>query len=154
VSFIADLYQTAKKWNVLAGIIISDLITFIAYMIYSGGIFRLGDIQMVLGVAIGAYFALKNMKEYQTALKTGLITALGGSILAAISLSVFDWAIFSFVFPISFLDIFIYYFLEAVIIGLSIGLIEGLYFRMKKPKRLISDDDLDDDIFYESLKAK
>lgn len=109
---------------------------------------------MVLGVAIGTYFALKNMKEYQAALKTGLITALGGSILAAISLSVFDWAVFSFVFPTSFSNIFLFYFLEAMIIGLSIGLIGGLYFRMKRPKRLISNDDLDDDIFYESLKSK
>jgi hypothetical protein len=99
------------------------------------------------------YFALTHLKEHQTPLKFGIIVALGGSLLSAISMSIFDWTIFSFAIEINVLSIFLFYFLEALIIGLAIGLIEGLYFRRKLSKKIIINDDIDD-AFYESLKSK
>ena len=153
IGIIADLYQKAKQRNMLGGIIISYLITFIAYVIFPAGIFWFGDFQMALGVAIGTRFSLKNLKEDQSPLKYGIITALGGSILTAISMSVFDWIIFSFDPTIEYsLGIILFsYLLEALIIGLVLGMILGLYFRSKyRDKVKQSKQNLDD--LYESLK--
>jgi small basic protein len=108
---------------------------------------------MVLGVSIGTYFTLKNIKEYQTPLSYGMIAALGGSFLTATSMYFFDWTVYLFAakpFP-SFIIFF--YILEALIIGLIIGIIEGLYFKMRQPIKTIHNHGVDD-AFYESLKSK
>lgn len=154
--FIARLYEKAKEMNILAGAIISDLIAFIAYAIFYSGLIFFGDIQMVLGVAIGTYFALKNLKEDQAPLSTGLFTALLGSLLSAISMMMYDLTAFYLILRlISFetlLKEIFFYLVEALIIGFAIGLIEGLYFKRKKPK-FIRQDDIDEE-FYESLRTK
>jgi hypothetical protein len=149
---IANFYQKAQKENVLTGIIISDLIAFIAYVIFPAGIIFFGDFQMVLGVVIGTYFALKNLKEGQTTLKYGMIVAIGGSLLTAFSMYFFDWTIYV-IAAIPFPTIIIFsYILEALIIGLAIGVIEGLLIKTKPRKSLIEDGL--DDAFFESLKTK
>ncbi|MEJ2250581.1 MAG: hypothetical protein P8Y97_13130 [Candidatus Lokiarchaeota archaeon] len=50
---------------------------------------------MVIGVLIGTYFALKNIKEHQTPIKYGMIVALGSTIISGISLSFFDLTVYS-----------------------------------------------------------
>lgn len=154
IGTIADLYQKTKQWNILGGIIFSDLITFISYLIFPAGFFYFGDFQMVLGVAIGTRFALKNLKEFQSPLKLGIIVALGGAILSAISISFFDWIIFAFdsTLEYSLFYIMFFYLLEALIIGLALGMILGLYFRSKHPKRVDKNNDKLDEL-YESLKT-
>jgi hypothetical protein len=153
IGIIADLYKKAIKWNILGGIIFSDLIAFIAYVIFPAGIFFFGDFQMVLGVAIGTRFALKHIKEFQSPIKLGIIAAVGGSILTAVSMIVFDWTIFSFDTTLSynFLNIFFLYLLEALIIGLSLGIIIGLYYRSKSTNINKSKENLDE--LLESLKT-
>lgn len=129
IGIIANTYEKAKQRNVLGGIVISDLIAFIAYVIFFSGFFWFGDFQMVLGVAIGTRFALKHMKEFQSPLKLGLTVALGGSILSAVSMFIFTWVIYFF--NPALLDFFFLYILEALIIGLFLGIILGLYYRSK-----------------------
>lgn len=153
MGFISNLYQKAQKQNILAGIIISDIIAFIAYVIFPYGFAFFGDVQMVIGVLIGTYFALKHLKKDQTPLKYGMIVALGGSILTAISIYVFLWTIYLIAATFFPLDIITFFILEALIIGLVIGLIEGLYFKNKLSKTNIIKNDTDD-AFYESLKMK
>ena len=134
----------------LGGIIISYLITFIAYVIFPSGIFWFGDLQMVIGVAIGTRFALKNLKDFQSPLQLGIITALGGTILSAVSMSLFDWIIFSFVYSLGI--ILFSYLLEALIIGLCLGIILGLYFRAKHPNNTEKGNQKLDEL-YKSLKT-
>jgi hypothetical protein len=111
---------------------------------------------MIFGVTIGTYFALKNLKKNQATLNTGLIVALLGSLLSAISMIVYDWTVFVLIFRVTPLGVFlneiISYFIEVLIIGIVIGLIEGWYFKRKRP-RIIINDDIDEE-FYESLKTK
>ncbi|MEJ2279248.1 MAG: hypothetical protein P8Y70_16130 [Candidatus Lokiarchaeota archaeon] len=57
---------------------------------------------MVIGVLIGTYFALKNIKEHQTPIKYGMIVALGSTIISGISLSFFDLTVYSSSIPLSY----------------------------------------------------
>ena len=91
IPLITDLYQKAREKNVLAGLIIIDLIAFISYMIFPAGIFYLGDLQMSIGCIIGTIFALKNIKSNQSFLLYGAIVSLGGTILTAISCIAILW---------------------------------------------------------------
>ena len=154
--FIARLYEAAKQMNILGGTIISDLIAFISYAIYPAGLIAFGDIQMILGVSIGTYFTLKHLKKHQAALNTSLMAALLGSLLSAISMIIYDLtAYFLILRVISFgtlMNEIFSFLLEVLIIGVAIGLIEGLYFKRKKPK-FIRKDNIDEE-FYESLRTK
>ena len=150
IGIIADLYQKAKQRNMLGGIIISYLITFIAYVIFPSGIFSFGDFQMMIGVAMGTRFALKNLKDFQNPLQLGIITALGGTILSAVSMSLFDWTIFLFVYSLGI--ILFSHLLEALIIGLCLGIILGLYFRAKHPNNTEKGNQKLDEL-YKSLKT-
>ncbi len=151
---IANLYNKAKQENILAGIIISDLIAFISYVIFPAGIIFYGDFQMIIGVIIGTRFALKNLKTFQSPLKYGILAALGGTILSAISMSIYDWTIFSLGTGIenSLLYIILFYLLEALIIGLFIGLVQGLYYRSKYPQKENKNNETLNEL-YESLKS-
>jgi hypothetical protein len=151
---IANLYNKAKQWNILAGIIISDLIALIAFVIFPSGIILLGDLQMGIGVIIGTRFALKNLKQNQTPLKYGIIASLGGALLSATSLSVFEWTIslISVIIRNLLFSIIFSFVLEALIIGFFIGMIEGLYFRSKHPKKVNQNNKKLDEL-YESLKT-
>jgi len=76
-----------------------------------------------------------------------------GALLAAISMTMFEWVSFT-VSQGSSIIAFLFYFsvfiIEAVIIGLAIGILFGLYFR-RKNRRIILEDEIDED-FYKSLE--
>ncbi len=153
--FIINLYKKAKEKNIIAGIILIDLIAFISYLIFYSGIFYFGDLQMIIGCAIGTRFALKNAKPNQSLLKYGLIVGLGGAIITAISYSFFDWMAFSTTQGFSFVLLMMIlgsFLIEALIIGLLIGgIISGYYYYTGK---FSSEKTLIDDEFYESLIDK
>jgi len=91
IPFIANLYRKAKENNVLSGIIIFDIIAFLSYIINPISFFYASDIDLIFGGIVGLIFALKNRKEYQNALKTGVYVGFFGAILSAVSISVFEW---------------------------------------------------------------
>ncbi len=155
IPFIANLYQNAKEKNILAGVVIIDLISFISYIIFSAGFFYLGDLQMVIGCIVGTYFSLKNIKSNQSFIKHGIMVSLGGTILSAISMSFFDWIIFWQITGFSlfsFLVIFGLFSIEALIIGLIIGGILGGYYHHTNKKGIETSPKEDE--FYESLIEK
>jgi len=146
---IAQIYEKAKKKNLLAGIIIIDLIAFISYMIFPFGIIYLGDLQMIIGSIIGTSFCLKNIKSYQSYLKHGIMVGLVGTILSAISMSIFDLIIFQTNLPFVIIGFFL---IEALLLGLIIGgIISGYY--SYKHKTPIKTSSIEED-FYNSLKEK
>jgi hypothetical protein len=150
---ISNIFEKAKEKNILSGIIIVELITFISYLIFPSGILFFGDLHIVIGISSGVYFGLKRLKKEQSEIKTGLTIGLFGALLAAISLSLFEWIlfvtynVFSIIDLLLFLIIFIF---EALIIGLPISIIISLYFSSKK-KRMNLGSNIDDK-FYESLR--
>lgn len=152
IPFITNLYQKARDKNVLAGLVIIDLIAFISYMIFPAGIFYLGDLQMTIGCIIGTIFALKNIRSNQSFLIYGVIVGLGGTILTAISCSIFDWITLSAIegFNLSyFLIILGFFFIEAIIIGLLIGGIIGSYYYFTHKTSI--ETSIKEEEFYKSL---
>ena len=131
---ISNLYDKAKERNILSGIIISDLIAFFAYLIYPSGFVFFGDFHMVIGTGIGVYFGLSNKKEMQSYVKTGLIIGLLGALFSGISIAFFEWTIYIIRISFSLTTLFLFigvFILEALIIGIPIGSIFGLYFKSK-----------------------
>ncbi|MFX1493873.1 MAG: hypothetical protein ACFFBZ_06290 [Promethearchaeota archaeon] len=124
-----------KKNNILTGIIISDLISFISYAIFSKGIFFLGDFQMLIGVLWGTYFALKYLKKKRKFFRYGLAVGLGGSFLSAISIFTFEMTLtyMGYDFSLEILFIFLLFFLiEAVIVAVIAGSLIGYYFFLRE----------------------
>ncbi|MDX1798120.1 MAG: hypothetical protein R3255_05685 [Candidatus Lokiarchaeia archaeon] len=89
---------------------------------------------MIIGCIVGTRFTLKNTKPNQSFIIYGLLVALGGSILAGISYTMFDWVYFLGVTstdPFTLLITFEYYLIEAIIIGLLFGTIISYYYNRK-----------------------
>lgn len=153
MSVISNLYGKAKEKNILAGIIIGDLIAFIAYLIFPSGFVFFGDIHMIIGVSMGVHFGLSYKKETQSYIKLGLLIGLLGALFAGISMAFFEWTLYIFriAFSLTSLLFFIGLFIiEAFIIGLPIGGMFGLYFNAKRssiPQRSKREED-----FYRSLE--
>lgn len=152
---ISNLYDKAKERNILSGIIIGDLIAFFAYLIFPSGLIFFGDFHMAIGVIIGVYFGLSHKKEMQSYIKTGLIIGILGALFIGISFAFFEWTIYIIRISFSFTSLFLFlgiFIVEALIIGIPIGGILGLYFRAKgkpSPQRSKKEED-----FYRSLEEK
>ncbi len=150
---IVNFYGKAKEKNIFSGIVIVDLIAFITYLIFPSGLIFFGDFQMIIGVIIGVYFGLSNRKKHQFEIKLGLVIGFIGALLAAISMTMFEWVSFTISQGLSIMSILFYlsvFMIEAIIIGLTVGILLGLYFR-RKNRRTILDDEIDED-FYKSLE--
>ncbi len=146
---ISQIYEKAKKKNIISGIIIGDLITFIAYLLFPSGLVFFGDLQMIIGSIVGTLFSLKNIKSYQSYLKHGIIVGLVGTILSAISMSIVEIIVYPTNFAIVNIELFL---IEGFLLGLIIGGIIGSYYRYKN-KAPTKTSSIEDD-FYESLKEK
>ncbi|MFW9877867.1 MAG: hypothetical protein ACFFG0_32700 [Candidatus Thorarchaeota archaeon] len=145
--FIANLAQKAREKYILAGMIIIYSIAFISYVIFPSGIVYFGDIQMIIGCIVGIRFTLKNIKPSQSYFLHSIFVGLGGSILAGISFTMFDWVYFSEVLRYSFISLLIiieFYLIEAIIIGLVMGIIIGKYFSYKSKFRIESSSKTED----------
>lgn len=100
-------------------------------MIFPSGIFYFGDLQLIIGCIVGIRFTLKYNKQQHSFLVKGIITGICGSILTAISYSLFDWIVYAGMAFILGLIIFEFYLIEAIIIGSILGGIIGGYFNYK-----------------------
>ena len=137
IPFIANLYNKAKENNILSGIIIFDIIAFLSYVVNPISIIYAGDIDLIFGGIVALLFALKNRREHQTAFKTALIVGLFGAILAAVSISVFEWVFFIVYIGFSFItfwSLLITFLIIAIIVGLVLGLVIGYIYHRKSRK--------------------
>jgi hypothetical protein len=145
------VYESAKKRNLLAGIIISDVIAFICFAIVPYGIINPGDFQMVIGCIIGTRFALKYQKDKKYIILLSIVIALIGAFLAAISFGIMDLMILLIHGAVSiFFVIFIQYLLMATLVGVLVGIFLGIYYFIKSEKPI--KEPIIDEEFYESLK--
>ena len=137
IPFIANLYSKAKENNVLSGVIIFDIIAFLSYVVNPISFFYAGDIDLIFGGIVALIFALKNRKEHQNALKTGVYIGFFGGILSAVSISVFEWIFFIVIVGFSFVvfwSLLITFLLIAIFIGLILGFIIGYIYHRKASK--------------------
>ena len=136
IPFIQDLYEKSKEHNVFSGIIIFDLIAFIAYLINPISFFFLGDLHVLFGAIVGVILALKARKVGDNPIHIGLIVGFFGAFLSAISIIIFHF--FVFVLPKPGFDLyltlslFFEIFIVATIIGIMIGGMMGLYISHKE----------------------
>jgi hypothetical protein len=145
--FIADFYKYAKENSIIFGIIFSNVITFMTYIISFGiSVVFFGDIHIFIGTAIGLYFALKYKNPEQSPLLYGILGGVVSSILSAFTLTLFQWA---YIFMI-IIEVFFIYLIPAIIIGPILGIIFGIYFWRKEAGK----DEETDSEFWESLKEK
>ncbi|HDZ17643.1 hypothetical protein LCGC14_0820990 [marine sediment metagenome] len=150
---ISNFYDKVKEKNIFSGVVLVDIITFVSYIIFPFGLFFYGDFHMILGVLFGVYFGLSNKKERQIEFKLGLLIGFVGAILAAISMTMFEWVSFTVSQGFSlmafsfFLSVFL---IEGLVIGLSVGFVCGFYF-YRKNKRIFFESKIDEE-FYKSLE--
>ena len=150
--FFKKAFLFAKEHNIIFGIIFTDLIAFIAYIMSYGFSITIfdGDIHMIVGVTIGVYFTMRYLEKDRSPLTYGIIIGFFGTLLTAITLTLFQWTYnWFFIGTIDF-QLLILYLIPGFLIGPIIGLIIGLIFRYKgkKEKSLANDD------FYENLKEE
>jgi uncharacterized membrane protein YeiH len=149
--------KSAREKNIQAGIIIFSLFSFIIYIstrIWYAGYLLFADLHLVIGSIIGVRFTLKNQKEEQATLKTGVITGIGGGVLATLFMSVYEWIGFSLVEgfnPFALFIFFGYYVISGVVIGLLMGAIVSTYFMYTEVKRPDEVDKHIDDDFFKDL---
>jgi hypothetical protein len=121
--------------------LIIDLIAFICYIIFPSGIIFFGDIQMIIGCIIGTRFTLKNIKPNQSLFTYGILVSLGGSVLTAISFTMFDWVYYLGLLRSSLFMLLInfeYYFVEAIIISLLFGSLISYYYNYKRKTQILT----------------
>ncbi|TFG27092.1 MAG: hypothetical protein EU532_08220 [Promethearchaeota archaeon] len=146
-----------KTNNILSGIIISDLISFISYFIIPSGLIFLGDFHILIGVLWGTYFAVKYLKKKQNYFKNGLKIGLISSYISALSIFFFElpFILSSYTFSIDLVIILLSFFsIEAIIIGIIVGLIIGYYFYTKEGGDKEHQKNKTESEFYNSLKDK
>ena len=137
IPLITNLYTKAKENNIISGIIIFDIIALLSYVVNPISFFYPGDIDLFFGGIVALIFALKNRKEYQSALKTALIVGLFGAILSAVSISIFEWFFFIVVVGFSFtyfLSLLVTFLIIAIPIGLVLGFLIGYIYNRKNRK--------------------
>lgn len=155
IPFKTNLYEQAKQNNIISGIIIFDLISFLAYLINPISIIYPGDIDMIFGAIVGLTFSLKNRKIDQESMKTGLLVGFVGAILSAISFTLFRLVLELIIFGSVFTSFIIFY-LSNLILALVIGLIFGLlfgYYYSRKSEKTKAKSSIEDD-FFEGLIEK
>jgi len=157
LSSIRNLYQSARNHNVIAGILINDVISFVAFLSLGFliiGIVWPGDIQIFLGAFFGTRFALRNEVSQNHLLRIGLLVGIVGGILSALSMTAFMISLFIFSIGLQngyFLMLFASFLIAALIIGPIIGIILYLHYNHKRKQQKAS---LLDDEFFEDLKDK
>jgi hypothetical protein len=132
-----EIYEEVKKKNLISGIIIAGLISFFFYLFLPYRVVFSGDIQMIIGLIIGVYFALKNKRNYlklNSEIKTGLLVGILGGLLSAISIGLYQWIVIISIY--GFLIISLLYSLtvliiEGLVLGLAVGYLIGFYFDRK-----------------------
>ncbi|MEJ2248239.1 MAG: hypothetical protein P8Y70_07430 [Candidatus Lokiarchaeota archaeon] len=161
-SWIKNIFQKAKQRNVLAGIIISGISTFILFLItFQIYFLYIGDLQLLVGINFGVWFTLRYLKPDKSALKTGILAGLLGGLFSVLVLSLYEWIIFTIwtlIFSLlELIYIISWFLLQGVIIGLIMGGLVGYYYWRKEDYKRIKKRDnkkeyLVDEDFFDKLK--
>ncbi len=141
VPFLSILYEKSKQNNLLTGILLFDIISFIAFIIDPAFIVYPGDLDILFGGIVGVFFALKFRHPDQSFIPTGVISGVFGGILAAISITIYTFIVF--VWPVSgftielVFNLLATYTIIAALIGITLGILFGFYYSVKDKRRNI-----------------
>jgi len=146
LTIIIEFYNKAKRNNLTTGIIIFDIISFLAYVINPFSLVYPGDLDILFGGIVALLFALRNKKEEQSFLRLGIIVGTMGAFFSTLSISVYDFifAVFIYGYTLTFFFIrLITFSIIAIIIGLLLGLIFGYIYHIRTPKETMNSKKLD-----------
>lgn len=152
---IANLYSKAKEHNVISGIILFDIITFLSYIINPISIFYPSDLDFIFGAIVSLLFALKNRKDNQNVMKQSFYVGLFGACFSALSLSVLEWSLSIGLSFFTFLSFLITFLIVAFIAGSVLSLIFGyIYYRKDRNLRQYKSNTKYTDEYLEDLLNK
>jgi hypothetical protein len=154
------LSEEAKYQNVIRGVIISGVATFIAYLVTSiisfivgyfiyTGFILLFDLQFLIGTIFGVIYFIKTRRTDQSILAYGVIVGVCGGILAAFFIGIYQWIIL--------LDpaYFIQYFLGSLITGalgcFLIAVIICVLYMYREVKKETREEEYDKEDFFKDL---
>jgi len=154
---IADLYEKAKERNVITGLLMYVVLTFIIYLIIPLIIVFPGDVALVLGGIFSLIFTLYNRKEHQSSFKLGIFIGLLGAILSTFPISFYQWIVLNIAYGFNLLNLWAllsFFWVVAAIIGLILGLIFGYAYSLieVKPKKVKIDSKYSDESLEDLLK--
>ncbi len=126
-----DFLSYVNEKNLVFGIIITSVITFIGFVIYpSLAILTWADIYLIIGLIISEIFVFKARKESQQFIKTGVLVGLGGGGFSSLFISIYWWILYSNNLGYNIINFFlilsqtiIFYLLYGIIIGYLFGTI-------------------------------
>ncbi|MFX0010424.1 MAG: hypothetical protein ACFE9R_08930 [Candidatus Hermodarchaeota archaeon] len=155
---IANFYSKAKEHNIISGIILFDIITFLSYIINPISIIYPGDLDLIFGGVVSLLFALKNRKDNQNVIELSFYVGFFGACLSALSISALEWIVFivsggySIITLLSFLFTFIS---MAFIFGLVLSSLLGyIYYRKDRNLRQSKSNTKYTDEYLEDLLNK
>jgi hypothetical protein len=134
---IAALYEFMKRNNILAGILLFDIIAFFSFLLNPISLVALGDVDFLFGGIVGVLFALRSRKAGQGHLTLCLVVGIGGALLSALSIS---WLAY-WVYYVSegkenlntLFMLIVFFSMIAGVIGTLIGGIFGFISRLTSP---------------------
>ena len=155
---ILNLSQYFRERNVKLGLIFIVITTFVVYLTtfnFFAGYFLFADFQFMIGVIVGEIYALRNQTPDQSILKCGLIIGVGGGVISAFIIAIWNtlinmWSFFDFFFFLG------YVLITGVAVGLLIGAIISSYFMYKEAKGENDEDKkyIDDDFYNDLIEDK
>jgi hypothetical protein len=154
-----NLSEFIKYQPVFRGIIISAVITFIAYLIISiasilvgfvlfRGFFLFADVQFAIGNVVGIIYFIRTRQPDQSFLKYCVMIGIVGGVLSALFISVYQWILLLSV------ELFFLYLVSGLISGVFVGLLVGVIisvYAMYKEVKAESPEKKEVDDFLEDL---
>ncbi len=129
-----------QKYNILIGILLCAFLTSFLFLIMPLAIFFPADIYLIVGCCFGLYITIKNRKESQSHIETGIVVGFVGSVFSLFLIGFFEWIVYYIpAFGLDFilffqliLLLFGYYGLFFIPIGMILGYLFGRYYRKKE----------------------
>jgi hypothetical protein len=155
IPILRKLFNKAKKYNIVTGIIIFDIIAVILLFIFPYFIILYyGEFGVIFGALIGMIFTYRNRTPNQEILKISLYFIVIGAILTAFTLTTIEWVITIPTYGVNstvFLSLFVSNLIMIFIFTIIVGVFMGYYY--SKKSKSVKDKGSFDDLFA-SLKEK
>jgi len=129
-----------QKYNILIGVLLCAFLTSFLFLIMPLGFVFPADIYLIVGCGIGLYITIKNRKESQSHIETGIVVGFVGSVLSLFLIGFFEWIVYyipayglDFILLLQLiLILYAYYGMFYIPVGILLGYLFGRYYRKKE----------------------
>ncbi|MFW9969677.1 MAG: hypothetical protein ACFFDF_05710 [Candidatus Odinarchaeota archaeon] len=153
--------EETKYRNVFRGIIVSGVITFVAYLITSiisfvvgyfvlPGLFLFADLQFLLGSFFGVLYFMKMRRRDQSILLYGIVVGVVGGIVGAFFIAIYQWILL-----INIIYFAIYFFpslISGAFMGFLVGVLISVYYMYKQVKEETPERKADEEFFKDLIE--